>query len=88
MFKGAQGDASFLRLKSINVGYNLPASTLSKVGISRLRIYVQAEDLFTITNFKGYDYETLYTGVNTLGVLTTGQYPHTKGWAVGLSLGF
>jgi TonB-linked SusC/RagA family outer membrane protein len=81
-------DASFVRLKSGTIGYNLPESISKKVNISRLRIYFQAENLFTITKFKGYDYETLFTGVGSLGDLSTTQYPHTKGYAFGLNVGF
>lgn len=81
-------DASFVRLKSATVGYNLSESIIKKINISRLRIYFQAENLFTITKFKGYDYETLFTGVGSLGDLSTTQYPHTKGYAVGLNVGF
>lgn len=81
-------DASFFRLKSFTIGYNLPAAILKPAKISRIRIYVQAENLFTLTKFKGYDYETFFTGVGSLGDLATGQYPHTKGYAVGLNFGF
>ena len=81
-------DASYLRLKSFTLGYNLPEALLKQVKISRLRLYLQAENLFTITKFKGYDYETLFTGVGSLGDLSTTQYPHTKGYTVGLNLGF
>ncbi len=81
-------DASFVRLKSFTLGYNLSANTLKTVKISRLRIYFQAENLFTITRFKGYDYETQFFGVGSLGVLGTGQYPHTKGYAFGVNVAF
>ncbi len=81
-------DASFFRLKSATIGYTLPPKLLSAIKMSRLRIYVQAENLFTITKFKGYDYETLFTGVGILGDLGTWQYPHTKGYTIGLNVGF
>lgn len=80
-------DASFFRLKSLTIGYNVSKSVLSRVKISNLRFYFQAENLFTLTKFKGYDYETLITGVGNLGTLTTGQYPHTKGWTFGINVG-
>jgi hypothetical protein len=81
-------DASFFRLKSATIGYTLSKHVLDRIKISRLRIYVQAENLFTITKFKGYDYETLFTGVGSLGDLSTTQYPHTKGYTIGLNIGF
>jgi TonB-linked SusC/RagA family outer membrane protein len=81
-------DASFVRLKSVTIGYTLPPALLKRISFSNLRIYVQAENLFTITNFKGYDYETLFTGVGSLGVLSINQYPHTKGFTAGINVGF
>lgn len=81
-------DASFVRLKSLTVGYNLPESILKKANISRFRIYFQSENLFTLTKFKGYDYETLFTGIGSLGDLSTAQYPHTKGYSFGVNVGF
>lgn len=81
-------DASYFRLKSATIGYTFSPKLLNTIKITRLRIYVQAENLFTITNFKGYDYETLFTGVGSLGDLSTTQYPHTKGYTIGLNVGF
>ena len=45
-------DASFLRLKNLVLGYTLPKSLLQKVGIQNLRVYLQAENLVTITDRK------------------------------------
>lgn len=81
-------NASFVRLKSVAIGYSLPEGLLRKIKIDRLRFFVQAENLFTITKFKGYDYETLFTGVGSLGDLSTAQYPHTKGFSFGINAGF
>ena len=50
-------DASFLRLKNIQLGYNLPSALISRVGMSNLRIYANAFNLFTITKVKDYDPE-------------------------------
>jgi TonB-linked SusC/RagA family outer membrane protein len=44
-------DVSFLRLKTLQLGYSIPQSALSKIGIGRLRIYVQASNVFTLTNY-------------------------------------
>ncbi|MFV0267352.1 MAG: SusC/RagA family TonB-linked outer membrane protein, partial [Bacteroidales bacterium] len=51
-------DGSYLRLKNIELGYNIPTHILSKIKISRAKIYVAAENLFTITAFPGLDPET------------------------------
>ncbi len=51
-------DANFIRLKNVQVGYTFPASMLPKSGaIDRVRVYVSATNLFTITNWKGIDPE-------------------------------
>lgn len=55
---GFYGDASFLRLKTIDLFWNLPALVLSKLKLSRLRIYLQAQNLFTLTSYEGSDPET------------------------------
>ena len=47
-------DASYLRLKTLQLGYTLPAGTLSNV-FSSMRIYVQAQNVFTITGYSGID---------------------------------
>lgn len=49
--------ASFLRLKNLVLGYTLPKTLLSKAGIQSLRLYVQAENLLTVTGYSGMDPE-------------------------------
>lgn len=51
-------DGSFLRLKNLVLGYTVPKQILQKAGIANLRVYVQAENLFTITGYDGLDPET------------------------------
>jgi len=57
-------DASFIRLKHISFGYNLPSKTAQKIGFAKLRAYVQASNIFTITNYGGLDPEVSATGGN------------------------
>jgi hypothetical protein len=49
----------FLRARNIQLGYTLPASVVSKVGFGSVRLYVGANNLFTITGYKGLDPESL-----------------------------
>ena len=81
-------DGSYFRLKNLTLGYTLPAYLLKKAGVSNLRVYVQADNLFIISKFKGYDIETLNAGLGSLGVTAFGQYPHSKGVSFGLNVGF
>ena len=46
-----------MRLKVLQIGYSLPGQMLQRVGIKGLRFFVQGENLFTITNYSGYDPE-------------------------------
>ena len=71
--------ASYCRLKSVTLGYTIPKAILDKVGVSRLRVYITGENLFTFTPLiKAFDPETLDN-------LT---YPINKKLAVGLNLTF
>lgn len=81
-------DASYVRLKSAVLGYTLPKSVLSRVKINRLRLFVQAQNMFTITKFKGYDFETLNASIGETGVVRPTSYPHSKGFTFGLNMGF
>lgn len=75
-------NASYLRLKNINLGYNLPQSILSKIGIKGAKIYYSGQNLLTITSFmKGFDPEA---PANTRG----NYYPQVKTNTFGLNINF
>ncbi|MEM6765870.1 MAG: SusC/RagA family TonB-linked outer membrane protein, partial [Bacteroidota bacterium] len=50
-------DGSYLRLKTVSLGYTLPSSITSKVGIDNLRIYVTGQNLAILTDYEGWDPE-------------------------------
>jgi TonB-linked SusC/RagA family outer membrane protein len=77
-------DGSYLRLKNIQLGYNLPTKILDKVGLDRLRLYVQGANLFTITNYSGVDPEL--TGSATAFGIDEGAYPTPKQIILGVNL--
>ena len=80
-------------MKNLALGYNLPAPVLQKMGLSRFRIYVSGQNLWTITNYEGYDPEVNYrasgrtNGNRNLG-LDYGSYPNAKAVTFGLNVGF
>lgn len=86
-------DGSFARLKNLALGYNLPASALERLKISRLRVYVSAQNIVTFTSYEGYDPEVNYNsggatnGNRNLG-LDYGSYPNAKNYTIGLNIGF
>ena len=72
-------NAAYLRLKNLTIGYTIPQKHLSKVGISRLRVYALGENLLTFTPLiDSFDPETL----NNM------SYPIQKKYSIGLNLTF
>lgn len=61
-------DGSYLRLKNATIGYTLPSSTLEDIGISSLRVYLTGSNLFTITDYEGFDPEVIPIDNLTLGL--------------------
>ena len=74
-------NSSYLRMKNLNIGYKLPKSVLSKLGISSARLYVSGQNLFTLTSFwKGFDPEINDNNAQF--------YPLMKTYTVGLNVKF
>ncbi|QJW91871.1 TonB-dependent receptor [Spirosoma taeanense] len=85
-------DGSYLRLKNVSLGYNLPAASLqswSRGTLTRARLYVAATNLLTFTKYTGYDPEigSRYNGTLTNGV-DYGQFPQARTFMAGLQIGF
>ena len=77
-------DASFLRLKTVQVGYNFPARIIDKFFIDQLRIYVSGQNLVTLDHYyPGWDPE-----MATSGYANSSYYPPTKLWSVGINVKF
>ena len=74
-------DGSYLRLKNITLGYTLPKAVTQKAKINRLRFYVTANNLLTLTKYSGYDPE-VGSGVDY------GNYPQARTVMFGLNLDF
>ncbi len=80
-------DGSYLRMQSLGAGYTLPATALSKLGMNRLRVFASATNLFTLTKYKGLD-PGVGGAVDTSFGIDVGNYPVTRGWTVGVNVGF
>lgn len=81
-------DGSYLRLKNVSLGYTVPSRSIRKAGISSLRVYVSADNIWTLTNYSGPDPE-----VSTRNsVLTPGfdwsAYPRAYGFTAGVNITF
>lgn len=73
-------DMSYLRFKNIQLGYTIPAKLLKRVGVGNLRIVGSAENLATITSFRGLDPEKQADDNNL--------YPINKSYSVAINLSF
>lgn len=72
---------NYLRIKTMQLGYNFDANLLKKVGLSTARLYVTGQNLITFTKYKGYDPD-----IN--GSVDQGFYPQARIYMVGLNVGF
>ena len=70
-------DASYIRLRTLTLGYTLPSAILSKAKMNRLRFYVTGTNVFTLTRFLSYSPE-----------LSPGTYPESRQWLLGVNIGF
>lgn len=81
-------DASFLRLKTVTLGYSLPQLLTKKWGIDKARVYVAAQNIWTMTGYSGYDPEvSIREGALTPG-LDFSAYPRAFSVSLGINLGF
>ncbi|MCG2615474.1 TonB-dependent receptor [Terrimonas sp. NA20] len=73
-------DMSYLRVKNVQVGYSLPTGILNRIHLKNCRLFLSAENLATISSFRGLDPEK-EGNVNDV-------YPFVKSYSFGLNLGF
>jgi TonB-dependent starch-binding outer membrane protein SusC len=66
------GDASFIRLKNISLSYQFPARLLKQMRVQQMRIFIQAQNLGTITGYEGLDPETQSASLPPLKMITIG----------------
>nr|WKN35690.1 SusC/RagA family TonB-linked outer membrane protein [Tunicatimonas sp. TK19036] len=88
-------DGSYLRLKTLTLGYNLGESVAERIGFNRARVYFTTNNLLTFTKYTGYDPEVdHFTGANggqNSGLrkgYDNGTYPQAKSYVIGVSLSF
>jgi TonB-linked SusC/RagA family outer membrane protein len=79
-------DGSYLRVKNISLGYNVPKSFLRKYKVESLRVYANIQNLVTWTNYSGYDPEV--GGNILLNGYDNGRYPSPRIYTFGLNVDF
>ncbi len=82
-------DGSYLRLKSVTLNYSVPAQLLKAASISRLNVYVTAQNLLTATKYKGFDPEVSVDSPNgpSMGI-DYGTYPQSRTFTFGINVDF
>lgn len=84
-------DGSYLRARNVQLGYSLPNGLLSRVGIDRLRVYVQSQNLFTLTKYSGMDPEVNLASYGDGADIDIGVdraiYPIPRTFLVGVQIG-
>ena len=73
-------DLSYLRVKNIQLGYNLPKKWMTKLTIDNIRLYASGENLTTFTKFRGLDPERIGNASDL--------YPLNKSYSIGINVGF
>jgi TonB-linked SusC/RagA family outer membrane protein len=80
-------NGNYLRLQNVTLGYTFPAAMVDKWKMTKLRFYAAANNLFTITKYKGLDPGVGGSADTNFGI-DVGNYPLTKQYTLGLNLGF
>ena len=80
-------DGSFIRLQNVQLGYTFSSKNLEDSRINKLRLYVSASNLFTLTEYKGFD-PTASSGAPIGGGIDQGFYPSAKTFLLGINLKF
>jgi hypothetical protein len=76
-----------VRLRNIEIGYDIPTDYISRLGIKSSRIFISGQNLLTITKYTGLDPDIAGVNIFERG-LDNGQYPALRMYSVGLQLGF
>jgi TonB-linked SusC/RagA family outer membrane protein len=81
-------NGSYLRLKSMTLGYDLPKTLCDRLKMQKFYLYVTAENLLTFTKYTGFDPEVSAYGVGVAPGVDFGSYPQSKSFIFGLNLTF
>ncbi|MCI4648484.1 TonB-dependent receptor [Phaeodactylibacter sp.] len=85
-------DADYFRLRSLQIGYNFPREWVQRVGIEGLRLYITGNNVFNISDFRGYNPDGIDNRSNTRQTLTRGWIqttnPLTRFMAFGVNVRF
>ncbi|QRR01811.1 SusC/RagA family TonB-linked outer membrane protein [Dyadobacter sandarakinus] len=80
-------NGTFFRMQNITLGYTLPAGILSRIKMTKLRVFASTNNLFTATKYQGLDPGVGGNADTNFGI-DVGNYPITRSYTVGINLGF
>ena len=80
-------DASFIRIQNVQLGYNLDSKIFRNSGLSKVRVYVGASNLYTFTKYRGYD-PSASSGAPIGGGVDYGFYPVPRTYMLGANINF
>ncbi len=80
-------DGSYLRIQNVQLGYTIPAKFMDPLGIDKLRIYGSVNNVYTFTNYRGYD-PSASSGAPIGSGIDNGFYPVPRTYLVGVNLKF
>ena len=81
-------DGSYLRLNTITLGYTFPQRLTQRAKINKARLYVTLNNIYTFTDYEGYDPEVSATSSALTPGIDNSSYPRSKSWVVGVNLTF
>ncbi|NND35244.1 MAG: TonB-dependent receptor [Saprospiraceae bacterium] len=82
-------DGSYLRLKTVTLGYQLSSKLLDKLRLANAKIYLTGKNLYTLTNYSGFDPEVSHFGQSAVNMgADLGGYPSTRSFILGVNIGF
>lgn len=77
-------NASYVRLRNVEIGYTFPKTLLSKISVQNTRVYVSAQNLLTVTGYSGLDPDITGANIQERGV-DNGHWPSPRVISVGIS---
>ncbi len=78
-------DGSFVRLRNLQLGYTVPQDIVRRATIHNVRIFIMAENLFTLTKYDGFEPEVASEGYTTIGI-DRGVYPQSRTISIGANI--
>jgi hypothetical protein len=82
-------DGSYIRLQDLTLGFQLPDQAVSRFGLSNARFYVRGQNIFTSTDYSGYNPEVNSNGNSSASLATDFYaYPLARTWSFGVQAGW